>query len=167
MAVIGIVAAVSASDEHDILPEEGWSQAVQEEALVDDTFLRQLQRRRDFQNKQLQTPASVRCSVHPALCLSPRHKHWPASPAHFSDRRTSSGQYILSVTGPYGPPRYMSATRFQIVLARTMTIDSMYVSRGRPSHISAVFAQPFCYSETPACREHWSRVRVGHVNQTH
>ena len=29
-------------------------------------------------------------------------------PAHFSDRRTSSGQYILSVTGPYGPPRYMS-----------------------------------------------------------
>ena len=51
VAVIGIVAAVSASDEHDILPEEGWSQAVQEEALVDDTFLRQLQRRRDLQNK--------------------------------------------------------------------------------------------------------------------
>ena len=40
--------------------------------------------------------------------FSPRHKHWPAGPAHFSDRRTSSGQYILSVTGPYGPPRYMS-----------------------------------------------------------
>ena len=39
---------------------------------------------------------------------SPRHKHWPAGPAHFSDRRTSSGQYILSFTGPYGPPRYMS-----------------------------------------------------------
>ena len=51
------------------------------------------------------------------------------------------------------------ATRFQIVLARTMTIHSMYFSRGRPPHISAVFAQPFCYSETP--------VRVGHVNQTH
>ena len=29
-------------------------------------------------------------------------------PAHFSDRRISSGQYILSFTGPYGPPRYMS-----------------------------------------------------------
>ena len=29
-------------------------------------------------------------------------------PAHFSDCRTSSGQYILSFTGPYGPPRYMS-----------------------------------------------------------
>ena len=25
-------------------------------------------------------------------------------PAHFSDRRTSSGQYISSFTGPYGPP---------------------------------------------------------------
>ena len=42
------------------------------------------------------------------VLTSPRHKHWPAGPAHFSDRRTSSGQYILSVTGPYGPPRYMS-----------------------------------------------------------
>ena len=29
-------------------------------------------------------------------------------PAHFSDRRTSSGQYISYFTGPYGPPRYMS-----------------------------------------------------------
>ena len=33
---------------------------------------------------------------------------WPAGPAHFSDRRASSSQYILSFTGPYGPPRYMS-----------------------------------------------------------
>ena len=39
---------------------------------------------------------------------SPRHKHWPAGPAHFSDRRASSGQYILSFTGLYGPPTYMS-----------------------------------------------------------
>ena len=67
MTVIGIVAAVSASDEHDILPEEGWSQAVQDEALVDDTFLRQLQRRRDRQNKQLQTPACVHGSVPPSV----------------------------------------------------------------------------------------------------
>ena len=43
-----------------------------------------------------------------SLELAARHKHWPAGPAHFSDRRTSSGQYILSFTGPYGPPRYMS-----------------------------------------------------------
>ena len=42
------------------------------------------------------------------------------------------------------------ATRFQIVVARTMTNHSMYFSRGRPSHISAVFALSFCYSETPA-----------------
>ena len=49
-----------------------------------------------------------------------------------------------------GHPDICRATRFQIVLARTMTIHSVYFSRGRPSHISAVFAQPFCYSETPA-----------------
>ena len=37
----------------------------------------------------------------PALDIS-------TGPLHFSDRRTSSGQCILSFTGPYGPPRYMS-----------------------------------------------------------
>ena len=47
---------------------------------------------------------------------SPRHKHWPAGPAHFSDRRASSGQYILSFTGL----DICQATIFQIVLARTM-----------------------------------------------
>ena len=67
MAVIGIVTAVSPSDEHNILLEEGRSQAVQEEALVDDTFLRQLQRRRDLQNKQLHPPACVRGSVPPSV----------------------------------------------------------------------------------------------------
>ena len=67
MAANCIVATVSASHEQDILPEEGWSHAVQEEALVDDTFLRQLQRRRDPQNKQLQTPACVRGSVPPSV----------------------------------------------------------------------------------------------------
>ena len=56
------------------------------------------------------------------------------------------------------------ATRFQIVLARTMTIHSMYFSRGRPSHISAVFAQPFCYSETPACRESESGMSIKHTD---
>ena len=73
VAVMGIVAAVSASDEHDSLLEEGWSKEVQEEALVDDTFLRQLQRRRDLQNKQLQTPACVRSSVPPSVCLTRYH----------------------------------------------------------------------------------------------
>ena len=56
------------------------------------------------------------------------------------------------------------ATRFQIVLARTMTIHSMYFSRGRPSHISAVFAQPFCYSETPACRESESGMSIKYTD---
>ena len=44
------------------------------------------------------------------------------------------------------------ATTFQIVVARTMimTNHSMYFSRRRPSHISAVFALSFCYSEMPA-----------------
>ena len=40
---------------------------VQEEALVDDTFLRQRQRRRDLQTKQLQTPACVPGSVPPSV----------------------------------------------------------------------------------------------------
>ena len=35
---------------------------------------------------------------------SPQHKHWPTGPAHFSDRRASTGQYIVYVTGPAGPP---------------------------------------------------------------
>ena len=36
--------------------------------------------------------------------VSPQHKHWPTGPAHFSDRRASTGQYIVSFTGPAGPP---------------------------------------------------------------
>ena len=73
-AVNCIVAAVPASDEQDILPEEGGSQAVQEEALVDDTFLRQLQRRRDLQKKQLQTPACVPVPV-PTSVVSNQVRH--------------------------------------------------------------------------------------------
>ena len=61
-----------------------------------------------------------------------------------------------------GHPDICRATRFQIVLARTMTIHSVYFSRGRPSHISAVFAQPFCYSETPACHESESGMSIKH-----
>ena len=84
------------------------------------------------------------------MVYSPRHKHWPAGPAHFSDRRASTFHLSLARTGHLDICR---ATRFQIVLARTMTNHSMYFSRGCPSHISAVFGQFFCYSETPACRE--------------
>ena len=63
-----------------------------------------------------------------------------------------------------GHPDICRATRFQIVLARTMTIHSVYLSRGRPSHISAVFAQPFCYSETPACHESESGMSIKHID---
>ena len=56
------------------------------------------------------------------------------------------------------------AIRFQIVLARTMTNHRMYLSRGRPPHISAVFAQTFCYSETPAWRESESGMSIKHTD---
>ena len=92
---------------------------------------------------------------------SPRHKHWPAGPAHFSDRRASTFYLSLARTGHLDICR---ATRFQIVLARTMTIHSMYFSRERPSHISAAFAQPFCYSKTPACRESESGMSIKHTD---
>ena len=73
--------------------------------------------------------------AHPALDIS-------AGPAHFSDRRTSSGQYILSFTGPYGPSRYMSG--HQISYSGGPNDDkSQYV-------LFAVFALSFCYSEMPA-----------------
>ena len=68
----------------------------------------------------------------------PRHKHWPAGPAHFSHRWASSGQYIYLSLARTGHLDICRATRFKIVLARTMTNHSMYFSRGRPSHISAV-----------------------------
>ena len=74
-----------------------------------------------------------------------RHTFQTAGPV-----RASTFYLSLARTGHLDICR---ATIFQIVLARTLTIHSMYFSRGRPSHISAVFAQPFCYSETPACRE--------------
>ena len=88
---------------------------------------------------------------------SPRHKHWPAGPAHFSDRRTSSGQYILSFTGPYGPPR------FQIALARTMTNHSIFVFRAGARPTSR---QYFCYSEKPAWRESGMSIKHTDVSDT-
>ena len=64
----------------------------------------------------------------------------PHGPAHLSDRRASTFYLSLARTGHLDICR---ATRFQIVVARTMTNHSMYFLRGRPSHISAVFACPF------------------------
>ena len=74
-------------------------------------------------------------------CISPRHKHWPAGPVHFSDRRTSSGQYILSFTGPYGPPRYMSG--HQISNSAGPNDDKsqhIFFARAPVPHIGSTFA---------------------------
>ena len=64
-------------------------------------------------------------------------------PAHFSDRRASSGQYILSFTGPYGPPRYMSGQ--QISNSACANDDkSVCTFRGGPCPTSRQFScSPF------------------------
>ena len=92
---------------------------------------------------------------------SPRHKHWPAGPAHFSDRRTSSGQYILSVTGPYGPPRYMSGHQISNS-AGPNDDNSQYVffARSPVPHLGSFRAALLLQRDA-------SVSRVGHVNQTH
>ena len=94
---------------------------------------------------------------------SPRHKHWPAGPAHFSDRRTSSGQCILSVTGPYGPPRYMSGHQISNS-AGPNDDNSQYVffARSPVPHLGSFRASLLLQRDASV-----SRVRVGHVNQTH
>ena len=61
-------------------------------------------------------------------------------PAHFSDRRASTFYLSLARTDHLDICR---ATRFQIVVARTMTNHSMYFSRGRKSHLPVVFPLSF------------------------
>ena len=92
----------------------------------------------------------------PALDIS-------AGPGHFSDRRTSSGQYILSFTGPYGPPRYMSG--HQISNSAGPNDDkSQYVLfvRAPVPHLGSFRAFLLLQRDASV-----SRVGVGHVNQTH
>ena len=81
-----------------------------------------------------------------------RHTFQTAGPV-----RASTFYLSLARTGHLDICR---ATRFQIVVARTMKNHSMYFSRGRPSHISAVFALSFRDASV-------TRVGVRHVNQTH
>ncbi len=81
-------------------------------------------------------------------------------PAHFSDRRTSSGQYISSFTGPYGPSIYMSGQQISNI-AGPKDDKSQY---DFPPHISAVFAQSFCYSEKPEWRESESGMSIKHTD---
>ena len=100
---------------------------------------------------------------HITIRYSPRHKHGPAGPAHFLDRRTSSGQYILSVTGPYGPPRYMSGHQISNS-AGPNDDNSQYVffARSPVPHLGSFRAALLLQRDASV-----SRVRVGHVNQTH
>ena len=94
---------------------------------------------------------------------SPRHKHWPAGPAHFSDCRASSGWYILSFTGPYGPPRYMSG--HQISNSGGPNDDkSQYVlfARAPVPHLGSFRAVLLLHRDASV-----TRVGVRHVNQTH
>ena len=94
---------------------------------------------------------------------SPRHKHWPAGPAHFSDRRTSSGQCILSFTGPYGPPRYMSG--HQISNSAGPDDDKsqdVSFSRAPAPHLGSFRADLLLQRDASV-----ARVGVRHVNQTH
>ena len=84
-------------------------------------------------------------------------------PLHFSDRRTSSGQYILSFTGPYGPPRYISG--HQISNSAGPNDDkSQYVlfARAPVPHLGSFRAILLLQRDASV-----SRVGVGHVNQTH
>ena len=94
---------------------------------------------------------------------SPRHKHWPAGLAHFSDHRASSGQYIISFTGPYGPPRYMSG--HQISNSGGPNDDkSQYVlfARAPVPHLGSFRAVLLLQRDASV-----TRVGVRHVNQTH
>ena len=101
----------------------------------------------------------------PGICyyISPRHKHWPAGPADFSDRRASSGQYISSFTGPYGPPRYMSGQQISNSAGPKDDKSQYVLFAGAPApHLGSFRAVLLLQREASA-----ARVGVGHVNQTH
>ena len=75
--------------------------------------------------------------------------------------RATTFDLVLARTGHQDICR---AIRFQIMLARTITNLIIYFSRAHPPHISAVFAQSFCNSETPAWCESESDLSIKHTN---
>ena len=86
-----------------------------------------------------------------------------AGPAHFSDRRASSGQSILSFTGPYGPPRHISG--HQISNSAGPNDDkSHYVlfAWAPATHLGSFRAVLLLQQDASV-----ARVGGGHVNQTH
>ena len=100
-------------------------------------------------------PGSLDCE-YAALDIS-------TGPAHFSDRRTSSDQYIFSFTGPYGPPRYMSG--HQISNSGGPNDDkSQYVlfARAPVPHLGSFRAVLLLQRDASV-----TRVGIRHVNQTY
>ena len=113
------------------------------------------------------------------LGCSPRHKHWPAGPAHFSDRRGSSGQYILYFTGPYQPPRYMSGQQISNSAGPNDDKSQYVLFAGAPRPTSRQFSRsPFatarrqrgatrsraCQSNTPTSVFRSRRTRYFNAN---
>ena len=84
-------------------------------------------------------------------------------PAQFSYRRTSSGQYILSFTGLYGPPRYMSGHLISNS-AGPNDDKSQYVlfARAPAPHLGSFRAVILLQRDASV-----SRVGVWHVKHTH
>ena len=80
-------------------------------------------------------------------------------PAHFSDRRASTFFLPLARTGHLDICR---ATRFKIVLARTMTNQCILFVRAPVPHLGS-FRAVFLLQRDASM----SRVGGGHVNQTH
>ena len=90
-------------------------------------------------------------------------KHWPAGPAHFSYCRASSGQYISSFTGPYGPPRYMSGQQISNSAGPNDDKSQYVVFAGAPAPRLGSFRAVLLLQRDASA----ARVGVGHVNQTH
>ena len=84
-------------------------------------------------------------------------------PAYFSDRRATSGQYILSFTGPYEPPGYMSGHQISNSAGPEddKSQDVLFVLVPAP-HLGS-FRAVFLLQRDASV----ARVGGGHVNQTH
>ena len=90
---------------------------------------------------------------------SPRHKHWPAGPAHFSDRRTST----FHLSRPVRATRYMSGQQISNS-AGPNDHKSQYVlfARVPAPHLGRFRAVIWLQRDASV-----ARVGVGHVNQAH
>ena len=105
---------------------------------------------------QTQSYPQTKMAVTAALDIS-------TGPAQFSDRRTSSGQYISSFTGPYGPPRYMSGQQISNSAGPNDDKSQYVLFAGVPApHLGSFRAVILLQRDASV-----ARVGVGHVNQAH